>query len=112
MLKRKSLIWITFLISAIIFGMLVFCVLGKGESYNFNISRINEILKEMLTKGISGAPYRIYTWDNAAYGSGKPLLYGDLFLYIPKYQIKAIDSRMCLCHCVSGKNFEKTVERK
>lgn len=36
----------------------------------------------------------------------------DLFLYIPKYQIKAIDSRMCLCHCVSGKNFEKTVERK
>lgn len=31
----------------------------------------------------------------------------DLFLYIPKYQIKAIDSRMCLCHCVSGKNFEK-----
>lgn len=36
----------------------------------------------------------------------------DLFLYIPKYQIKAIDSIMCLCHCVSGKNFEKTVERK
>ena len=30
-----------------------------------------------------------------------------LFLYIPKYQIKAIDSRMCLCHCVSSKNFEK-----
>lgn len=85
MLKRKSLIWITFLISAIVFGMLVFCVLGKGESYNFNISRINEILKEMLTKGISGAPYRIYTWDNAAYGSGKPLLYGDLFLYIPAF---------------------------
>lgn len=28
--------------------------------------------------------------------------------YRPKYQIKAIDSRMCLCHCVSGKNFKKT----
>ena len=36
----------------------------------------------------------------------------DLFLYIPKYQIKAIDSVLCICHCVSGKNFEKTVERK
>lgn len=36
----------------------------------------------------------------------------DLFLYIPKYQIKAIDSIMCLCHCVSGKNLKKTVERK
>lgn len=36
----------------------------------------------------------------------------DLFLYIPKYQIKAIDSRMCLCHYVSGKSFKKTVERK
>ena len=35
----------------------------------------------------------------------------DLFLYIPKCQIKAIDSRMCLCHCVSGKNFEKRVEK-
>lgn len=33
----------------------------------------------------------------------------DLFLYVPKYQIKAIDYRMCLCHCVSGKNFKKTV---
>ncbi len=31
----------------------------------------------------------------------------DLFLYIPKYQIKAIDSVLCICHCVSGKNFEK-----
>ena len=47
--------------------------------------RINEILKEMLTKGISGAPYRIYTWDNAAYGSGESLFYGDLFLYIPAF---------------------------
>ena len=36
----------------------------------------------------------------------------DLFLYIPKYQIKAIDSRMCLCHYVSGKSLKKTVERK
>lgn len=35
-----------------------------------------------------------------------------MHLYIPKYQIKAIDSRMCLCHCVSGKDFKKTVERK
>ena len=85
MLKRKSHIIIAFLISAVIFGVLVFGVLGKGESYSFNVSRTNEILKEMLTKGISGAPYRIYTWDNAAYGSGKALIYGDLFLYIPAF---------------------------
>ena len=35
--------------------------------------------------------------------------YKDLFLYIPKYQIKAIDSVLCICHCVSGKNFKKIV---
>ena len=29
----------------------------------------------------------------------------DLFLYIPKYQIKAIDSVLCICHCVSN-NFK------
>lgn len=85
MLKKKSLILIGFLIMAVFFGVLVFCVLGKGESYDFNLSRTNEILKEMLTKGISGAPYRIYSWDNAAYGSGEPLFYGDIFLYIPAF---------------------------
>lgn len=29
----------------------------------------------------------------------------DLFLHLPKYQIKAIDSALCLCHCVSS-NFK------
>ena len=38
--------------------------------------------------------------------------YKDLFLYIPKYQIKAIDSVLCICHCVSGKNFEKNSGEK
>ena len=29
----------------------------------------------------------------------------DLFLHLPKYQIKTIDSALCLCHCVSS-NFK------
>jgi len=73
------------LIVIIALVVLVFNILPDGVNSVFNISRIDGISKEMMTKGISGAPYWIYSSQLNGYGNASPLFYGDIFLYVPAF---------------------------
>lgn len=87
MKKKKILLYSLILLVAIVLVVLVFNIVPSGENSNFNILRIDGISKEMMTKGISGAPYWIYTSQLSGYGYASPLFYGDLFLYIPAFLV-------------------------
>ena len=83
--KKRVLLGFAFL--TIVCTLLVlfvwdFPLLNAGKT---NIFKIENISMEMMTKGISGVPFRIYSWDYFAYGYSSAFYLNDIFLYVPSF---------------------------
>lgn len=87
MKKREILFYSFAMLVTIVLTILVFNIAPKGINADFNLTRIDGASKEMMLKGISGAPYWIYSSFFNGYGSASPLFYCDLFLYIPSFLV-------------------------